>query len=114
MDEAGNTKDDLTLPKGTDDSEKLASQIQADFDAGKELVVTVLKVAASSLCFCWNLRGLQARPTLVLHLRPCGHVTNELLGALMLWHASGTQPVFKQHWLGACKVVMCILPVRIV
>ena len=44
MDEAGNTKDDLSLPKGTDDSEKLAVQIQEDFDAGKELVVTVLKV----------------------------------------------------------------------
>ena len=44
MDEAGNTKDDLSLPKGTDDAEKLAQQIQEDFDAGKELVVTVLKV----------------------------------------------------------------------
>ena len=44
MDEAGNQKDDLSLPKGTDDSEKLAAQIQEDFDAGKELVLTVLKV----------------------------------------------------------------------
>lgn len=43
MDEAGNTKDDLSLPKVTDDAEKLAQQIQEDFDAGKELVVTVLK-----------------------------------------------------------------------
>ena len=49
MDEAGNTKDDLTLPKGTDDSDKLATQIQQDFDDGKELVVTVLKV---SILFC--------------------------------------------------------------
>jgi len=49
MDEAGNTKDDLSLPKVTDDAEKLAQQIQEDFDAGKELVVTVLKVS-SSLC----------------------------------------------------------------
>ena len=48
MDEAGNTKDDLSLPKGTDDAEKLAQQIQEDFDAGKELVVTVLKVSSSS------------------------------------------------------------------
>lgn len=49
MDEAGNTKDDLSLPKGTDDAEKLAVQIQEDFDAGKELVVTVLKVILSSV-----------------------------------------------------------------
>lgn len=48
MDEAGNTKDDLSLPKGTDDAEKLAQQIQEDFEAGKELVVTVLKVSNSS------------------------------------------------------------------
>ena len=53
MDEAGNTKDDLTLPKGTDDSDKLATQIQQDFDDGKELVVTVLKVSMLSCSpFC--------------------------------------------------------------
>jgi len=52
MDEAGNTKDDLSLPKGTDDAEKLAQQIQEDFDAGKELVVTVLKVSSSLCNFC--------------------------------------------------------------
>ena len=44
MDESGNTKDDLKLPTGTDDAEKLAEQLQAEFDAGKELSVTVLKV----------------------------------------------------------------------
>lgn len=43
MDDSGNTKDDLALPKGTEDSEKLAEQIQKDFDDGKELVVSVLK-----------------------------------------------------------------------
>ena len=47
MDEAGNTKDDLSLPKGTDDAEKLAQPIEEDFAAGKELVVTVLKVGSS-------------------------------------------------------------------
>lgn len=51
MDEAGNTKDDLSLPKGTDDAEKLAQQIKEDFDAGKELVVTVLKVIVKSFAF---------------------------------------------------------------
>jgi translation initiation factor 5A len=44
MDEAGNSRDDLTLPKGTDDAEKLAQQILKDFEDGKELTVTVLKV----------------------------------------------------------------------
>ena len=63
MDEGGNTKDDLSLPKGTDDADKLADQIRADFEGGKELVVTVLKVQpvasgstllwASALRFLW-------------------------------------------------------------
>ena len=46
MDDQGNTKDDLGLPKGTDDAEKLAAQIKKDFDDGKELQVTVLKVGS--------------------------------------------------------------------
>ncbi len=45
MDESGNTKDDLSLPKGTDEAEKLAVQIKADFEAGKELIVSVLSVS---------------------------------------------------------------------
>ena len=44
MDDTGATKDDLSLPKGTDDSEKLAEQIKKDFDDGKDIVVTVTKV----------------------------------------------------------------------
>ena len=48
MDEGGNTKDDLSLPSGTDDANKLADQLKSDFEAGKELVVTVLKVYARS------------------------------------------------------------------
>ncbi len=44
MDEGGNNRDDLTLPKGTEDAEKLAKQIVEDFEAGKEISVTVLKV----------------------------------------------------------------------
>ena len=62
MDEAGNQKDDLSLPKGTDDSEKLAAQIQEDFDAGKELVLTVLKVSQWLLPVCdgrgWSASAL--------------------------------------------------------
>jgi translation initiation factor 5A len=43
MTEGGDTKDDLQLPSGTDEAEKLAVQMKADFDAGKELVVSVMK-----------------------------------------------------------------------
>jgi translation initiation factor 5A len=43
MDADGNTKDDLKLPGGTDEAEKLADTIQAEFAAGKELTVVVLK-----------------------------------------------------------------------
>lgn len=43
MDDKGNMKDDLKLPSGTDDSEKLAEQIVKDYKDGKELQVTVLK-----------------------------------------------------------------------
>jgi translation initiation factor 5A len=49
MTESGDTKDDLTLPSGTDEMDKLAEQIKADFDAGKELVVAVLSVSCYSL-----------------------------------------------------------------
>jgi translation initiation factor 5A len=44
MTDSGDTKDDLSLPKGTDELDKLAEQIQADFDEGKEVVVSVLAV----------------------------------------------------------------------
>jgi hypothetical protein len=44
MTEGGDTKDDLQLPSGTDEADKLAIQIKADFDAGKELMVSVMKV----------------------------------------------------------------------
>jgi Eukaryotic elongation factor 5A hypusine, DNA-binding OB fold len=49
MDADGNTKDDLKLPGGTDEAEKLAVTIQAEFDAGKELTVVVLKVFSMRL-----------------------------------------------------------------
>lgn len=50
MDESGNTKDDLQLPRGTDELEKLAEQIRSDFDAGKDISVTVLKVGWGRCC----------------------------------------------------------------
>lgn len=44
MTDGGDTRDDLTLPKGTDDDEKLSFQLKNDFGESKEIVVTVLKV----------------------------------------------------------------------
>lgn len=65
MDEGGNTKDDLGLPKGTADADNLADQIKKDFDDGKELVVTVLKVRFVSTCDCTCL--LEASRTSNVH-----------------------------------------------
>lgn len=61
MDEAGNTKDDLSLPSGTDDASKLADQLKTDFEGGKELVVTVLKVLLQRRCSIAQLQFLVAR-----------------------------------------------------
>ena len=38
---AGDTRDDLSLPKGTDELDKLAADLKAAFDEGKELRVSV-------------------------------------------------------------------------
>lgn len=43
MDDAGNTREDLSLPKGTDELEKVSEQINDAFGDGKELTVQVLK-----------------------------------------------------------------------
>merc|ERR1712157_420439 len=42
MEESGDTKDDLKLPSGTDDLDKLAEDLQAAFEDGKDLIITVL------------------------------------------------------------------------
>ena len=47
MDDSGNTKDDLKLPTGTDDADKLARELKAEFGDGKELTVTVVSVRGS-------------------------------------------------------------------
>ena len=44
MDEAGNTREDLALPKGTEELDKVADQIKEYHAEGREMVVTVLKV----------------------------------------------------------------------
>ena len=43
MDDKGDTREDLKLPSGHDDAEKLADEIRAGFDDGKELVITILQ-----------------------------------------------------------------------
>lgn len=55
MNEGGDTKDDLQLPSGTDEAEKLAVQLKADFEAGKELQVSVMKVRKGCSCCCCGL-----------------------------------------------------------
>ena len=48
---AGETKDDLNLPTGTDESETIARQIVKDFGEGKGLVVTVMAaVGREQIC----------------------------------------------------------------
>jgi hypothetical protein len=53
MEENGSIRDDMKLPAGTDESEKLADQIRAEFAEGKEIMVSVLKVGPGA-----NLHGL--------------------------------------------------------
>jgi translation initiation factor 5A len=49
MAENGDTREDLSLPKGTDDADKLAEQIKAQFAEGQELVVSVLKAMGEEM-----------------------------------------------------------------
>ncbi|KDD73936.1 hypothetical protein H632_c1715p0 [Helicosporidium sp. ATCC 50920] len=57
MEESGDMKDDLTLPKGTDEADKLAQQIKADFEAGKELIISVLAVRVVLKEGLWEAMG---------------------------------------------------------
>eukprot|EP00803_Ostreobium_quekettii_P003764 evm.model.scf_134.1 EVM.evm.TU.scf_134.1 scf_134:27094-29253(-) len=49
MDESGNTREDLMLPKGTDEAEKLAATIKDYHADGKEMLVTVLKAMGEEM-----------------------------------------------------------------
>ena len=49
MMENGDTRDDLALPHGTDEYDRLAKQLKEDFGEGKEIIVTVLKVGNDDL-----------------------------------------------------------------
>ncbi len=64
MDEGGSTRDDLRLPTGTDELEKLAVQLKADFSEGKEIIVSVLKVCEEASDACTTTRAGGARGVL--------------------------------------------------
>jgi translation initiation factor 5A len=49
MAENGDTREELSLPKGTDEAEKLAAQIKEQFAGGQELVVSVLKAMGEEM-----------------------------------------------------------------
>lgn len=49
MDDNGNTREDLMLPKGTDEADKLAETIKTYHTDGKEMVVTVLKAMGEEM-----------------------------------------------------------------
>jgi hypothetical protein len=49
MMENGDTREDLTLPKGTEEADKLAESIREGFSAGQELVVSVLKAMGEEM-----------------------------------------------------------------
>merc|ERR1712216_331350 len=49
MADDGSTKDDLKLPSGSDDSNKLADEIQKEFDAEKDLVLNVLSAMGEEM-----------------------------------------------------------------
>ncbi len=42
--EDGSIREDLMLPKGTEEADRIAAQLKVDYADGKEIVVTVLKV----------------------------------------------------------------------
>ena len=85
MDESGNTKDDLKLPTGTDDADKLAVLLQEEFDSGKELTVTVLKARACRARCCAVRRSQRQRcaPTRCppSSVRSCSNAQGQRWGA---------------------------------
>ena len=49
MAENGDTREDLTLPKGTEDAEERAEAIKEAFANGQELIVSVLKAMGEEM-----------------------------------------------------------------
>ena len=65
--QAGDIREDLALPSATEEDQKLAEQIKADFEAGKDLVVRCRGRSLRSLvttclvCFWFVIIGCEAR-----------------------------------------------------
>jgi len=68
MSENGDTREDLTLPKGTEESEKLADQIKADFSEGKELIVRALGREVDGVCLGAAMQYCLPQLTLATHM----------------------------------------------
>jgi len=49
LDEGGHTRDDLMLPKGTEEADKLAITIKETFASGAECSVSVLKAMGEEM-----------------------------------------------------------------
>ena len=47
--ENGDTREDLALPKGTDEADKLAETLKEQFAAGTEVIVGVLKAMGEEM-----------------------------------------------------------------
>ena len=45
MTSGGDTREDLALPKDTDDDQKMANGIKSDFADSKEILVSIVKVS---------------------------------------------------------------------
>ena len=55
MADDGTTKDDLKLPQGSDDSNKLAEEIEKEFKAEKDLVLTVLSAMGEEMVSAFKI-----------------------------------------------------------
>ena len=55
MADDGSTKDDLKLPAGSDDSNKLAEDIEKEFKAEKDLVLTVLSAMGEEMVSAFKI-----------------------------------------------------------
>ena len=67
--ENGSVRDDLTLPSGTEEAERVAKQLKEEFANGAEVIVTVLKVRAAAHAWCAekHARGACCRSWRCLH-----------------------------------------------
>ena len=55
MADDGSTKDDLKLPAGSDESNRLAEEIQKEFEAEKDIVLTVLSAMGEEMVHAFKI-----------------------------------------------------------